>query len=86
MIQEWGPRAAEQIGVVLGRARTMLNKMSAADREKTNAWVDSLSPTQFRAVAKSSGALEGGRRMPRMPHKPRKPRDPERGRSRQEAA
>ena len=53
LIREWGPRAAEQVGVVVGRSKMMLNRMSAADREKTNDWIDSLSPSQFRAVAKA---------------------------------
>jgi hypothetical protein len=53
LVQEWGSRAAEQIGVILGRTRMMLGRMSPADRARTNSWVDSLSPTQFRAVARA---------------------------------
>jgi hypothetical protein len=53
LIAEWAHRAPDQLGVVLGRARMMLGRMSAADREKTNNWVASLSPSQYRAVAKA---------------------------------
>ena len=53
LISSWGPKARAQLGVVLGRSAMMLGKMNGADRAKTEAWAQSLSPAQFRAIARA---------------------------------
>jgi hypothetical protein len=53
LIEEWGANASKRLGQLRGRAAMMLGGMSAADRARTERWVNGLSSSQFRAVVRA---------------------------------